>query len=107
MKRSTKDDVYDWAGALEQSSAQARALRVGPTLGPKARCLCGSDDTRGRILAEPVDLTAAEVAVVRNEGGRPCQGCQHYIHHGSMCVRRYFGPTTNVRDHFHPECVRL
>lgn len=105
----TTPDVIDWAGALQAAADQARELREGPTLGPKARCLCGSDDTRGAILAEPVDLTAAtdDLSVQRNEGGRPCMACQHYIHHGAMCVRRHFGPTTTVRDHFHPECVRL
>lgn len=107
MKRTTKDDAIDWFGCLERATAQARELRTGPTLGPEALCLCGSNDTRARILREPVDLTGDDVTAAPNEGGRPCRACQHYIQHGAMCVRRHYGPTTTVRDHFHPSCVRL
>ena len=106
MKRTTPD-VIDWFGALEAATAQARGLRVGPSLGPVARCLCGSSDTLGVILAAPVDLTDADVSCAPNEGIRPCRACQHAIHHGAMCVRRHYGPTTTVRDHYHPDCVRL
>ena len=109
MKRSTKDAVYDWFGALQAASDQARDLRDPPTPAPAVACLCGSTDTRGAIVAEPVDLTAVtdDLSVQRNEGIRRCRACQHAIQHGAMCVRRHFGPTTTVRDHYHPECVRL
>lgn len=102
-----KADALPWFDALAASTAQARELRDGPSLGPEARCLCGSSDTRGRILAKPVDLSDAEVAAMRNEGTRPCRACQHGIHHGAMRVTRYFQATTTVRDHFHPECVEI
>lgn len=107
MKRTTKDDIHDWAGALKESARQAALLGTGPTHGPEARCLCGSTDPRGRITFQPVDLTDADVTLDRNEGWRTCQACQHHIPHGAMCVRRHYGPTTTVRDHYHTACVRL
>lgn len=103
---STKTDTLGLIAALERAIEQARELRPEPKATP-APCLCGSTDDRGTILAEPLDLGGDDVAVIRNEGGRPCRACQHYIRHEAMCVRRYYGPTTTVRDHFHPSCVRL
>ena len=106
MKRTTPD-VIDWNAALEGAATQARDLRPAPTPPPDVACLCGSTDPRGRITTTPVDLTDADVTCRPNEGGRPCRACQHYIHHGAMCVVRRFERTTTVRDHFHPNCVRL
>jgi hypothetical protein len=107
MTRAKKPDAIDWSSALADAAEQAKALRIGPVLGPVARCLCGSSDTRGRIVATPVDLTADDVTVERNEGTRPCQACQHGIAHGAMRITRHYARTTTVRDHFHPECVDI
>lgn len=109
MRRSTKDDAIDWFGALERSSADARRIASHPTLGPPNRCLCGSDDPRGRIIASPVDLTDAsgDLAVVRNEGIHPCRACQHYVQHGAMSIQHYHSATSTVRDRYHPDCVRF
>ena len=108
VKRTTKDDAHDWAGALKAAATRARDLNTGPTLGPEARCLCGSTDPRGRITFVPVDLADDDVTLDRNEGWhRTCQACQHPIPDGAMCVRRHYGPTTTVRDHYHTACVRL
>lgn len=107
MSRAKTPDTLGWFAALITAADEARRLRTGPTLGPAARCLCGSDDTRGRILAKPVNLTEGDVTVVRNSGQRDCQGCRHGIHHGAMCVQRHYSATTTVRDTFHPTCVEI
>jgi hypothetical protein len=107
MTRRKEPDAIDWSGALERSTQQARDLREPPTLRLVTTCRCGATEDRGRDLGEVVDLRDADVAVMRNEGGRPCRGCPHYIHHGAMCVVRYFEHTSTVRDYYHPTCVEL
>lgn len=99
-------DTFDWFGALARATDQARALHPPAKPAPDP-CLCGSTDIRGRIIDQPVDLTAEDVSCGPNEGQRPCRACQHGIPHGAMCVRRHYAATTTVRDHYHSECVRL
>jgi hypothetical protein len=107
MTGRKEPDHFDWAGALKAANQQAREIAGTIPLHAVVQCRCGALEDRGRDLGEVVDLRAADVAVQRNEGGRPCRGCPHYIPHCAMCVVRYFGDTTTVRDHFHPECARL
>lgn len=102
----TEADVFDWFGALQRAIDEAAALRE-PTAPKPDPCLCGSTDIRGRIITEPVDLRDADVTCYRTEGQRACRACQHGISHGAMCVRRRYTATSTVRDHYHPECVRL
>lgn len=104
---SKKPDHFDWFGALDAATRQVREIAFTKALHAVVDCRCGAAEDRGRDLGEVVDLRDADVSIVRNEGARQCRGCPHYIHHGAMCVRRHYGPTTTVRDHFHPECVRL
>jgi hypothetical protein len=107
MTSRKEPDHFDWFGALKAASEQARETRGPRPLRLVVTCRCGATEDRVRDLGEVVDLRDADVSVMRNEGGRPCRACPHYIHHGAMCVVRYFGDTTTVRDHYHPECVRL
>ena len=106
MKRSTKDDRYDWFGALDRSTEQARGLQ-DRTSHPVIACHCGAIEDQGRDIGAVVDLTAEDVTVVRNEGIRRCRVCPHAIHHGAMSVQLHYEASTTVRDHFHPNCVRL
>lgn len=107
MKRDPKDDTFDWFGALKRSADQARALRPAPALHPVVECHCGALEDRGRPIGEVVDLTDADVTIVRNQGVRPCRACPHGIHVGQMCVLRFYSATSTVRDHYHQGCVKL
>lgn len=107
MSREKKPDQFDWFGALERSAKEAADLRGPRPLRLVVTCRCGAAEDRGRDLGEVVDLRGEDVDAIRNEGGRPCRGCPHYIHHGAMCIVRYFGDTTTVRDYYHPECVEI
>jgi hypothetical protein len=100
-------DHFDWFGALKASATEARELTPQRTLHPVVQCRCGASEDQGRELGTPVDLRGEDVAVVRNDGIRPCRACPHYIHVGAMRVTRYFEHTNTVRDYYHPECVRL
>lgn len=107
MTRRKEPDHFDWFGALKAANEHAREIAGTAPLHAVVDCRCGATEDRGRDLGEVVDLRDADVTVQRNEGGRPCRGCPHYIHHGAMCVVRYFASTTTVRDYYHPECTRL
>ena len=98
--------VIDWTAALDGARATVRALRPAPTPTPEP-CLCGSTDIRGRIIHAPVDLTAEDVTVTRNEGQQQCRACAHGIGHGAMCVTTHMTNTSVVRDRYHMTCVRL
>lgn len=100
-------DHFDWFGALKESSRIAAELTPQRTLHPVMECRCGALEDRGREIGERADLRDAEIAVVRNEGVRPCRACPHYIQNGAMRVTRYFETTNTVRDYYHPECVEM
>lgn len=98
--------VIDWVAAMAGANAAVRALRPPPAPTP-APCLCGSTDTRGRIIATPVDLTGEDVTAAKCEGIQQCRACAHGISHGAMAVATYMTNTSVVRDRYHPECVRF
>lgn len=99
------DDHFDWFGALKAANEQMREALGPPPLRLVVTCRCGATEDQGRDLGQRVDLRGADVDLWRNEGGRPCAGCPHYIHHGAPCVVRRYGNTTTVRDYYHPECA--
>lgn len=98
-------NVARLAKSLDAAVQQARTIRETPPRWPVVVCRCGASEDRGRELGDPVVLHGARLQRIRNEGGRPCRACPHYIHHGADCVVRYYDATTTVRDHYHPECV--
>lgn len=109
-KEPQEPDHFDWFGALERSAEQAKALLRAetPARKPYPICRCGTTERYGRpIPAGPVDLRTADVALGPGEGIQRCRACAHAIHHGAMSVTRYYEHTTTVRDHFHPDCVRI
>lgn len=106
----TGQDAIDWDGAMQRSAEQAKALLRANAPDPKVYpvCRCGATERFGRPLPEGlVDLRGADVDLAPGQGIKRCRACSHAIHHGAMCVTRYYERTTSVRDHYHPSCVEI